>query len=111
MNESEKQCHRKHIHGAHRWFEDREMWQCYGVDAESEVMKWWTGDKSYALSDPAWPTFEVQVVVNTDTSSHLLLACLNCGWEKKFSWPVLWSVLSTKVSRHGMTHIEESEIE
>ena len=54
----------------------------------------------------AWPEFEVQVVVNTDTSSHLLLACLSCDWTARTGWPVRWAALSIAVSRHGMTHIE-----
>lgn len=104
MNDFDRQCYQKHPHPAHDWFVGRGAWTCPGIEAE--VDKHWTSDKSYTLSDPNWPTFEVQVIVNTDTSSHLLLACLNCGWEKKFSWPVLWSVLATKVSRHGMTHTQ-----
>ena len=104
MNGSKKQCQRKHIHGSHGWFLGRDWYTCPGVDAESEVMKWWTGDKSYTVQEHAWPTFEVRV----GSSGALLLWCVNCGWSKHFAsgQPVLWSVLATKVSRHGMTHAQ-----
>jgi hypothetical protein len=86
------------------------MWQCYGVQAEeAEVDKHWTSDKSYVIREYGWPEFEVQVFYRADTGPRLILGCRSCDWEKRFHAPVPWSVLSSAVSRHGMTHVEEDE--
>ena len=65
----------------------------------------------YVFDEHNWPEFTVEACVHDPDSQivqvQIMLVCSDCGWTKRYPWPVQWSVLTTATVRHGMSHQEQ----